>query len=254
MIKLKNSQDIEKIAQSGRILSAVLKQLAAAAQEGTALNSLDELARRLIKEAGSQPSFLGYRPVSSQKPFPAAVCLSLNEQVVHGVPSVYRLRAGDLLKIDLGVNYQGYFSDAALTLGIGEISPTVQKLMDVTKAALAAAINEVGPGKHLGDLGWAIESTIKKTGFRVIKELTGHGVGFGVHEDPVILNYGQKGTGIILKPGMVLAIEPMACLGNGKIIQQTDDSFVTADKSLSVHFEQTVAVTETGYQILTPDI
>lgn len=251
MIKLKTPRDIEMIGQSGRILSIVLKRLSKAAKEGIALDFLDDLARRLIKEAGSQPAFLGYRPTSGHRPFPGAVCLSLNEQVVHGLPSSYRLRPSDLLKIDLGVNYQGYFSDAGLTLGIGEISSSAEKLIEATKKALNAAINEVKPGKHLGDLGLVIEKTIQKAGFSVIKELTGHGVGFEVHEDPTVLNYGKKGEGLELKPGMVLAIEPMACLGEGKIIQRSDDSFATADNSLTAHFEHTVAVTETGYLILT---
>jgi methionyl aminopeptidase len=251
MIKLKTPRDIEMIVCSGRILAGVLKKLTAAAQIGTTLNFLDELARRLIKEAGAKPAFLNYRPTGSQRPFPAAVCLSLNEQVVHGLPSLYKLKSGDLLKIDLGVNYGGYISDAGLTLGIGEISLKAQKLIEATQKSLEAAINEIKPGKHLGDLGWAIEITIKKSGFSVIKELTGHGVGFKLHEDPVILNYGKKGEGLELKSGMVLAIEPMAALGGGKVIQRSDDSFVTADNSLTAHFEHTVAVTETGYQILT---
>lgn len=251
MIKLKTSCDIEMIGRSGRILSIVLKRLSEASQEGISLDFLDDLARRLIKEAGSQPAFLGYQPASGQRPFPAAVCLSLNEQVVHGLPSSYCLRSGDLLKIDLGVNYQGYFSDAGLTLGIGEISPSAKKLIETTQQALDAAINEVKPGKHLGDLGLVIETTIQKAGFAVIRGLTGHGVGFKVHEDPVILNYGKKGEGLELKPGMVLAIEPMACLGKGKVIQRSDDSFATADNSLTAHFEHTVAVTETSHQVLT---
>jgi methionyl aminopeptidase len=251
MIKLKTSRDIEMIARSGRILSAIIKRLAEAAQEGITLDFLDELCRRLIKEAGAQPAFLGYQPGSGHRPFPAAVCLSLNEQVVHGLPSFYKLKSGDLLKIDLGVDYRGYISDAGLTLGIGEISLKAQKLIEATQKALDAAINEIKPIKHLGDLGWVIESIIKKAGFSVIKELTGHGVGFDLHEDPIILNYGKKGEGLELKPGMVLAIEPMAALGKGKVVQRPDDSFATADGSLTAHFEHTVAVTETGCQVLT---
>lgn len=251
MIKLKTNQDIEMIARSGRILAKVLTELSQKVKVGISLDFLDDLTRRLIKEAGGRPAFLGYRPESSRQPYPAAVCLSLNEQVVHGLPSSCKLCSGDLLKIDFGVNYQGYFSDAAVTLGIGEISPLAKKLIKATRKALAAAISEAQPGKHLGDLGFAIETTIQKAGFRVIEDLTGHGIGFELHEEPVIHNYGKKGEGIELKPGMVLAIEPMASLGKGKVIQLSDDSFVTADSSLTAHFEHTVAVTENGPRILT---
>ena len=251
MIKLKTERDIETIAKSGRILAEVLEKISQEAKEGVILDYLDKLTRDLLQEAGAKPAFLGYRPTSSEQPFPAALCLSLNEQVVHGLPSSYKLRSGDLLKIDLGVDYKGYISDSAITLGIGKISPTAKKLIEAVKKSLEAAINETRPGKHLGDLGFAIELTIKKAGFNVVKGLTGHGVGFELHEDPTILNYGNKGEGLALKPGMVLAIEPMACLGKGRIIQRADDSFATADGSLTAHFEHTVAVTEKGPRILT---
>ena len=251
MIKLKTGRDIEMIAKSGRILAEVLEKISQEAQVGVSLDYLDKLARDLLQEAGAKSAFLGYRPTSSHQPFPAAICLSLDEQVVHGLPSPYQLRSGDLLKIDLGVDYKGYISDAAVTLGIGKISSTAQKLIEAVKKSLEAAINEARPGKHLGDLGFAIETTIKKFGFDVIKGLTGHGVGFELHEDPTILNYGNKGEGLALKPGMVLAIEPMACLGKGRVIQRANDSFVTADGSLTAHFEHTVAVTENGPRILT---
>ena len=251
MVRLKNKRDIEMIAKSGRILAEVLEKLSQKAQIGVALDFLDDLARRLIQEAGAKPAFLGYRPGSGHRPFPAAGCLSLNEKVVHGCPSPYQLRSGDLLKIDLGVDYKGYISDAAITLGIGKIMPIAKKLIEAAKKALEAAINEIQPGKHLGDLGFVIETTIKKAGFTVIRGLTGHGVGFKVHEEPTVLNYGKKGEGLELKPGLVLAIEPMACLGKEKLIQRADDSFAMADGKLSAHFEHTVAVTENGSRILT---
>ncbi|MEK7624239.1 MAG: type I methionyl aminopeptidase [Patescibacteria group bacterium] len=251
MIKLKTERDIEMIAASGRILAEVLEKVSQEARVGVSLFFLDNLARRLLQEAGAKPAFLGYRPNSGYRPFPAALCLSLGDQIVHGLPSSYQLHSGDLLKMDLGVDYQGYISDAAITLGIGKIPPAAQKLIEAVKKALEAAINEAWPGKHLGDLGFAIETIIKKNGFSVIKGLTGHGVGFELHEDPTILNYGRKGEGLVLKPGMVLAIEPMACLGEGKIVQRADDSFATADGSLAVHFEHTVAIMENGPQIMT---
>jgi len=251
MVRLKTKHDIEMIAASGRILANVLKRLSQEVSVGLPLEFLDNLARRLIMEAGAKPAFLGYQPGSGRRPFPAAVCLSLNEQVVHGLPSSYKLQSGDLLKIDLGVNYRGYFSDAGITLGIGKISTAAKNLMEATRKALEAAISEIQPAKHLGDLGFIIETTIEKAGFNVIRGLTGHGVGFEVHEDPTVLNYGKRGEGLELKPGMVLAIEPMACSGKGKIIQRADDSFATTDGSLTAHFEHTVAVTEKGSRILT---
>ncbi|MFA5084386.1 MAG: type I methionyl aminopeptidase [Candidatus Paceibacterota bacterium] len=251
MIKLKTERDIEMIAESGRILAEVLEKISREAEIGVSLVYLENLAKRLIKTAGASPAFLGYRPTSSHRPYPAALCLSLNEQVVHGLPSLYKLRLGDLLKIDLGVDYKGYISDAAMTLGIGKITPAAQRLIEAVKKALDAAINEARPGKHLGDLGYAIETTVRKAGFNVIKGLTGHGVGFKLHEDPTILNYGDRGEGMALKPGMVLAIEPMACLGKDRIVQRPDDSFATADGSLAAHFEHTVAVTKNGPRILT---
>ncbi|MDP3052883.1 MAG: type I methionyl aminopeptidase [bacterium] len=251
MIKLKTGRDIEMIAESGRILAEVLEKISREARVGVALDSLENSARRLIKTAGAKPAFLGYRPSSSDKPFPAALCLSLNEQVVHGLPSPYKLRSGDLLKIDLGVDYKGYISDAAVSLGIGKISLVAQKLIEAVKKSLEAAVNEARPGKYLGDLGYVIETIIKKSGFSVIKGLTGHGVGFKLHEDPTIFNYGNKGEGLALKSGMVLAIEPMACLGKERIVQRSDDSFATADGSLTAHFEHTVAITENGPRILT---
>ncbi len=251
MIKLKTGRDIEMVAESGRILADILEKISREARVGVSLDSLENLARRLIKSAGAKPAFLGYRPSSSDKPFPAALCLSVNEQVVHGLPSPYKLRSGDLLKIDLGVDYKGYISDAAISLGIGKISPVAQKLIEAVKKSLEAAIAEARPGKHLGDLGYVIETIIKKSGFSVIKGLTGHGVGFKLHEDPTIFNYGNKGEGLALKPGMVLAIEPMACLGKERIVQRPDDSFATADGSLAAHFEHTVAITENGPRILT---
>ena len=251
MIRLKTKHDIEMIAQSGHILAEVLGKLAKEAKIGISLDYLEELSRKLIMQADAKPAFLGYRPASDLRPFPAALCLSLNEQVVHGLPSSYKLKSGDLLKIDLGVDYKGYISDAAISVGIGKISPLVQKLMDATRKALKAAIAEAKPGKHLGDLGFAIETTIKKAGFSVANGLTGHGVGFSVHEDPTILNYGEKGTGLLLETGMVLAIEPMACMGKGDVVCRPDDSFATADGSLAAHFEHTIAITENGSRILT---
>ncbi len=251
MIRLKNEKDLEKLRISGEILSSVLKVLIKEARVGVPLKSLDFHARVLIEEKGAKSAFLGYRPEGAKQPFPATICTSVNSQVVHGVPSDYVLKEGDILKIDIGVNYQGYFTDAAVTIGIGQISQKAEELIKTTKEALDKAIELCFPNNHLGDLGWIIEETVTKKGFSIIKNLTGHGTGFSLHEEPTVYNYGKKGTGLKIEPGLVLAIEPITSLGSGEIKQWPDDSYVTKDGSLSAHFEKTIFVKETGPEILT---
>ncbi|MBI5079107.1 type I methionyl aminopeptidase [Candidatus Wolfebacteria bacterium] len=260
MIKLKTPEEIEKIAVSGKILSVILKILAENAVIGAKLKELDELARRLVVQTEKRlgvsvrPAFLGYRSEGSSKSYPAAICASVNDTIVHGYPSDYRLKSGDILKLDFGINYDGYYSDAAITVGIGEISPQARKLIEVTKGALEKAIKRIKPGRHLGDIGWAISEHVKSAGkgkFKVIEGLTGHGVGLKLHEEPTVYNYGSKGDGEKLEKGMVLAIEPMVSAGSEKIIQKDDDSYAASDGSLSAHFEHTVVVTDSGAKILT---
>ncbi|MEK7629777.1 MAG: type I methionyl aminopeptidase [Patescibacteria group bacterium] len=258
MIKLKTEKDLVFLRKSGKILSSILNILASEAKEGVALIELDLKARKLLKDAGAKAAFLDYRPAGAAKAYPAAICASVNDVIVHGLPNEYVLKSGDVLKIDFGVNYsprggagKGYFTDSALTVGIGNISKEALHLIEATKNSLAEAIKVCKPGNHLGDIGFAIESVVKKEGFKVVHGLTGHGVGFKLHEDPTILNYGKRGEGIMLTPGMVLAIEPMVAIGSSEIIQQKDDSFATADHSLSAHFEHTVAITDNGTEILT---
>jgi len=251
MIRLKNEKDFRVLRESGRILASVLEVLKSAAKVGVALSSLDELARKLIKESGAKPAFLGYQPEGAQKPYGAAICTSVNEVIVHGLPSNYLLKQGDVLKIDLGVDYKNYITDAATTVGISPLAEKAEKLITVTEKALAEAINVLRPGGRLSDIGAAIEGTVKKAGFQVIKNLTGHGVGFELHEDPTIYNYGRRGEGIKLEPGLVIAIEPMVSVGSSRVIEQADDSYVTDDGSLSAHFEHTVAITEKGIEVLT---
>lgn len=251
MIRLKTEKEIRELRLSGAILAAALAALKGKAKVGVRLGDLDELARNFIRKAGAEPAFLNYRPEGAKKAYPASICASVNETVVHGLPSKYKLRNGDVLKLDLGVNYKGYFTDAALTVGVGAISEAAQKLMAVTERALALAIKECRTGNHLGDIGWAIEDYVTKNGFAVVQGLTGHGVGFELHEDPSVYNYGEKREGLVLRPGLVLAIEPMVAIGSGEVRQKADDSFVTRDKSLTAHFEHTVALTERGPEILT---
>lgn len=248
----KTERDLEGLRASGRILAIVLNNLREEAHEGVRLLYLDELARELLKSAGAKPAFLGYKGESSRKPYPAAICTSLNDQIVHGLPTNYVLKEGDVLKIDLGADYQGYITDAAVTLAIGKIGAVAEKLISATQTALHEAIKVCKLGNHTGDIGWVIEQTVKNYGFSVVKNLTGHGVGFALHEEPTVYNYGERNTGVLLQAGMVLAVEPMVSAGLGETVDNPDGSFSTKDKSLSAHFEKTVAITESGPEILTP--
>lgn len=248
---IKTSEQIEKIRKAGRILAQVAKVILAEAREGIVLSHLDKLAERLIKEAGAHPAFLGYKPYGASKPYPYSICASINEVVVHGIPNNYKLRSGDLLKLDFGVNYDGWNADAAWTVGIGEITAEAEKLIKVAEKALFEGIKQAKAGKTLGDIGWAIGRTAKKYGFNTAEGLTGHGIGKELHEDPNVFNDGERGRGVPLKTGLVLAIEPMINAGGGRVVQKKDDSFVAADGSLSAHFEHTIVITKKGPQILT---
>lgn len=244
MIKLKTPEQIEKISRSGKILSEIFQKTAKEAKIGTSLKYLDDLAYKLIKGAGAEPAFLGYKPSGAKHRYSATICASVNDVIVHGFPNDYKLKNGDILKLDFGVKYKGFYSDAAVTVGIGEISKEAKNLIKATKIALEEAIKITKPENTLGDIGFTISQIAEKYGVKTIKELTGHGVGFNLHEDPTIYNYGEKGRGIKLKPGMVLAIEPMFAIGTDKIIQKKDESWATADGSLSAHFEHTIAIAE----------
>ncbi|KKQ23315.1 MAG: Methionine aminopeptidase [Candidatus Wolfebacteria bacterium GW2011_GWC1_37_10] len=251
MIKLKSPEDIEKISASGKILSEVLGKLSEKAKIGVSLKSLNDMAYSLAKEFGAQPAFLGYRPEGASRPYLASICASVNNVIVHGFPTDYKLKEGDILKIDFGVKYKNFYSDAAITIGIGEISEISKNLIKAAKEALDQAIKISVSGNTLGDIGYIISKTAKKYGVRAVKGLTGHGIGYALHEEPIIHNFGEKGKGIKLKPGMVLAIEPMFAVSTDKVVQKTDESWATSDNSLSAHFEHTVAITEDGCRILT---
>lgn len=248
---IKTPEEIKLIKIAGKILASVAKKIKEAVRPGASSKELDDLARKLIKEAGAVPTFLGYRAYGSAHPYPAAICASLNEVVVHGVPNKYKLKSGDILKLDFGVTYQGYIADVAFTVGIGNISEETRRLMDATKNALFIGINECRRGKTLGDIGWAINNYVVKHGFKVVKGLCGHGVGKELHEEPAVFNEGQKNTGLKLKAGMVLALEPMVSAGDPYILQLPDDSYATRDKSLAAHFEHTVLITDEEPEILT---
>ncbi len=251
MIRLKNEEDIKKLLISGKILSFVLKSLKNEIRAGVSLDFLDNMARKIIKRAGAKPAFLGYKPAGNKLAFPSAICTSVNNVIVHGVPGNYFLNEGDIVSIDLGINYENYFTDAAITVPVGRVSSDAQRLIESVKLALIRAIAKCKQEKFLGDIGAVIEKTAREFGVNVIKALTGHGVGFSIHEEPNVLNYGRESEGLKLQRGLVIAIEPMFSLGDGDVIQLSDESYSTKDESLSAHFEHTVAVTEDGPLVLT---
>ena len=239
------------MAEAGKRLALVVRALKAVAKEGVTTREIDREAKRLIEESGSVPAFLNYRPSGAGRPYPATICASINSGIVHGLPSDYKLKSGDLLKLDLGLIYEKFYSDMAITIPIGKVSKEDQELISVTREALEKGIAAVQPGNTLGDIGYAIGSFVKKNGFSVVDGLTGHGIGRKLHEDPYVFNEGLPGEWDVLKPGMVLALEPMVCAGKPRAKQLEDDSFVTADGSNAAHFEHTIAITEKGHRILT---
>lgn len=251
MVKIYNEKEIEIIKKGGEILAKVFKGIERRIKIGISLRELDELAHNLTRKLGAEPAFFGYRPDGARYPYPFAICTSLNNIIVHGQPTSYKLKSGDVLKIDFGIKYKGFYSDSAFTIIIGKTDALKTNLIKATKKALEEAIKYAKPGNTLGDIGWAIEKTAKKYGVKVIKGLTGHGIGQSLHEDPTIYNYGKKGTGLILKPGMILAIEPMFAIGTNQIVQNSDESWATKDRSLSAHFEHTIAITEKNSEVLT---
>src|SRR3989344_2144336 len=216
-VGVKTPEEILKMRRAGKILAQTLAQLVGFAQEGITLLDLDDLARGIIQKAGGKPAFLGYAPEGAKRPFAATLCTSLNHVVVHGVPTRRRLQSGDLLKLDLGVNFEGYCADAALTIGIGNISRPASQLIQATRKALEAGIRRAFPGNTLGDIGFAVSTTAAEHGFKVVKGLTGHGIGQAVHEEPVVADEGRPGKGLALESGMTLAIEPMLSAGASKV-------------------------------------
>ncbi|MBI4053826.1 MAG: type I methionyl aminopeptidase [Candidatus Doudnabacteria bacterium] len=254
MVNHYSNLEIAKINQSGKILSRVLREVVRAAKPGISTYALDRLARKKIAAAGALPAFLGYQTHGSP-PYPAALCVSVNEELVHCIPKKAKIvKPGDIVSLDLGVNYGGFFSDMAVTVPVGSVSSLAQRLIQATAAGLEEAIMIIKPGATLGDLGAAIQHAAASKGFAVVRDLVGHGVGKTVHEDPKVPNYGTQGTGLRLTPGMVLAIEPMFTAGSHKIQMLADRwGIATADGSLCAHFEKTVAVTQMGHKVLTPD-
>ncbi len=251
---IKTKEQIGIMAEGGRRLGVVLKELRREVRPGITTKELDRIARLRIEAGGDKPAFLHYRPAGAAKAYPYTLCSSVNDVVVHGQPSGYVLREGDIVKLDLGLRHEGLYLDAAITVFVGPASAfrkEVRTLLAATEDALYAGIAVAKPGNRLGDIGYAIERVARKAGVSVADGLTGHGIGESLHEEPSVFNYGEKGTGMILKEGMVLAIEPMFTLGGGEIVQLRDESYGTEDRSWAAHFEHTIAITAKGPKILT---
>lgn len=256
MIKLKTPQEIQSLRQAGKTLARVLEAVVATVKPGITTKTLDQLAERLIREAGARPAFLGYRG-GDRKPFPSTLCASVNDTVVHAPASEEQLREGDIVGLDLGLaqkfGERWLYVDMAKTVPVGAVSRTARRLMAVTEEALASGIAEVMPGKRISDISRAVQRRIEAAGYSAVRQLVGHGVGYDVHEEPRVPNYVDKDfEDYELQVGLVIAIEPMANAGHWRANTKPDGwTIVTADGSLSAHFEHTVAVTGKGCEILT---
>ncbi|MFQ5966566.1 MAG: type I methionyl aminopeptidase [Acidimicrobiia bacterium] len=246
MITIKTKRDFEKMAVAGTAVAAVLDAVEEAARPSVSMKELDELAAGIIRAHDCEPSFLGYHG------FPGHICTSPNDVIVHGIPGSYKLREGDILSIDAGAIYKGWHGDAAITFAVGEVAPEVAQLLKVTEEALWAGIGQVRAGARLGDIGHAVSQEAETVGVGVVREYVGHGIGRQMHEEPQVPNFGEPGTGMRIRKGMAICIEPMFNLG-GQETQVEDDGWTvkTADGSLSAHFEHTVAVTAEGPRVLT---
>lgn len=246
-IELKGAPEISAMRDGGAIVAAILDLLSTAAKAGVSTLELDKLAHDQLIKRGAKPAFLGYHG------FPGSLCVSINSEVVHGIPSAKsKLKEGDLVSLDFGVIVRGFFADAAVTVGVGRISPEAQRLMDVTEQSLAKGIEAMAPDARLGDVSAAVQKHVEAAGFSVVRDFVGHGIGRALHEDPPVPNYGKAGTGMRLAPGLVLAIEPMVNIG-GCEVKTLEDGWtaVTKDGSLSAHFEHTIVVTKEGREVLT---
>ena len=250
MIVLKSQAEIQTMRRASQIVAEILGEVKARVRPGVSTAELDQLAEELTKKKGALPAFKGY--VVAGRSFPKTICISINDEVVHGIPSKRRiLRDGDIVGLDFGVVYQGYYGDAAETVGVGRVSPDAQRLIDVAREALAAAIAAIKPGRHVTDISAAVQDVAQAAGYSVVREFVGHGVGRRLHEDPQVPNYRTGARGPRLVPGLVLAIEPMINAGAAEVYVKADGwTAVTRDGRLSAHFEHSVAVTANGPYIL----
>jgi len=246
MIPLRTEADLQVLRASGKILARVMSEIKKIILPGIATKEIDALVEKLTLKEGAVCAFKGY------KGYPASVCVSVNEEIVHGIPGEKIIREGDIVSLDLGVNYKGFFTDAAVTLAAGKVNADKQRLIEVTRVALFEGIKQARPGNHLQDISHSIQDYTEKNGFSVVRQFVGHGIGKSLHEEPEIPNFGQPHTGPVLKCGMVLAIEPMINMGGWEAeFSENEWTAVTKDRLPSAHFEHTVAITEKGPEILT---
>lgn len=255
MIKYKTEEEIAVMREGGKIHARILKEIAKKVKPGVKTSELNSYAEQLIDEAGCTASFLGYQPYDAKLPYPAALCVSINEEIVHGIPNEGGGRIlfeGDIVSLDLGLTYKGLVTDASVTVPVGKISKEAATLIAATRESLDRAIKAMQLHGHIGDIGDAVMQVAMKYGFGIIEGLSGHGVGYSVHEEPFVPNKAKRGEGPELREGLVIAIEPMLSLGSREIKKLSDGyTFITRDKSLSAHFEHTVAVTKNGIEVLT---
>lgn len=245
-VPIRAEQDIERMRRAGHVVAMVLKKIGGAIRPGITTREIDGIAEQTIRLMEAQPAFLGYRG------YPATACVSINDEVVHGIPGSRVLREGDIVSIDLGAIVEGWYGDAAYTFPVGTVSELAERLMQAGKESLAAGINAAQAGKHIRDIGIAVQQVALANGFTVVRDLCGHGIGQRLHEEPQVPNYPTVGGNVELRPGMTLAIEPMINAGRAEVKLEPDQwTFVTADGTLSVHYEHTVLIREEGPEILT---
>ena len=249
-----NEKEREILIEAGKRLASILDIIKSKVAPGVTAEELDDLAEQLIRDGGDSPASLGYTPEGSRRPYPATLCVSINDEVVHGIPNESQkiLKEGDIVGLDFELSHKGIFVDMAITVPVGTVSQKAKKLLLATENALQAGIREAIPGNHIGDISHAIQGVIEGAGFSVVKILGGHGVGDAVHEEPFIPNYGHAGTGMELEEGMVLALEPISALGKGAVVLAPDGyTYRTKDGSLSAHFEHTILIEKGEARIIT---
>ncbi len=251
---IKTQEEIVIMSEGGKILAKIMKELQEMVKPGIITQELDKAAEDLVFKFGAEPAFKNYQDKDDKKaePFPSTLCTSVNQMVVHGFPSDYQLKEGDIVSLDLGIKWKGYFNDMAVTLPVGNVSSEAQRLIRATKKSLKRGVRNIRPGNTFGDVGNSIQRYVEDQGFNVVRDLCGHGIGKELHEEPQILNYGKRHKGLEIKEGMVFCLEPMVVMGDWKIKKSPEGfGFETADGALSAHFEHQIVVTERGCRILT---
>lgn len=245
-VELKTKAEIDLMRAAGWLAGLTLKEVAKAIQPGVSTRELDKVAEDFIRKNGGKPTFIGYRG------YPASLCVSINDEVVHGIPGPRKVKAGDVVSLDVAATVDGFVGDTALTVTVPPVSKHIEKLVRVTEQSLKAAIDTMTVGKRLGDIGWAVQNVAESNGFGVVRDFVGHGIGRRMHEEPAVANYGNPGTGLRLEPGLVLAVEPMVTMGDWHVRVLKDGwTVVTEDGSMAAHFEHSIAITEDGPIVLT---